>query len=185
MTTDLIPTLLSLSTTKLPFSTLATSLQQVSIYVSKFRKRLSPVNGLHLKRLVTYLDALKKYALEWKEQCKDKPMKTEVMSVLDLSARLGRRVTGINLLEIEAYLKKSKVSYKNTCIIWNSDEFRSQGRLPGILKNKRRKNQASFCASKEFVTQHQFRPKYKTISETGFDPSSSCSGKLFVIVSRR
>lgn len=65
---------------------------------------------LHLKRLVIFLDALKKYALEWKEQNSkaDKP-KVEVMTVAYLLERLGRKVSGVNLLEIEGYLKSSKV----------------------------------------------------------------------------
>jgi chromosome transmission fidelity protein 1 len=108
---DLIPTLLSLSTARLPFSTLSISFQQVCIYVSKFRTKLSTSNMLHLKRLVMFLDALQKYALEWKEKNgKADASKVEVMTVADLLDRLGRKVAGVNLLEIEAYLKSSKVS---------------------------------------------------------------------------
>jgi chromosome transmission fidelity protein 1 len=33
----------------------------------------------------------------------------EVMSVVDLISKLGRKVEGVNLLEIEAYLRSSKV----------------------------------------------------------------------------
>lgn len=66
---------------------------------------------LHLKRLVMFLDALQKYALEWKEKNgKADASKVEVMTVADLLDRLGRKVAGVNLLEIEAYLKSSKVS---------------------------------------------------------------------------
>lgn len=73
---------------------------------------------LHLKRLVVFLDALKKYALEWKESRIGKSSeqgqkaggeKAEVMTVVELLARLGRKATGVNLLEIEAYLRRSKV----------------------------------------------------------------------------
>ncbi|KAJ7134385.1 helicase C-terminal domain-containing protein [Mycena epipterygia] len=110
---NLIPTLLSLSTARLPYATLFTSFQQVCIYVAKFKNKLSPGNMLHLKRLVMFLDALKKYALEWKEQNNkaDKP-KVEVMTVADLLERLGRKVSGVNLLEIEGYLKSSKIARK-------------------------------------------------------------------------
>jgi chromosome transmission fidelity protein 1 len=108
---DLIPTLLSLSTARLPFSTLSISFQQVCIYVSKFRTKLSTSNMLHLKRLVMFLDALQRYALEWKEKNgKADASKVEVMTVADLLDRLGRKVAGVNLLEIETYLKSSKVS---------------------------------------------------------------------------
>ncbi|KAJ7164685.1 helicase C-terminal domain-containing protein [Mycena crocata] len=110
---NLIPTLLSLSTTRVPYSTLHTSLQQVCIYVSKFRNKLSPGNMLHLKRLVLFLDALQKYALDWKEQhTKPDQPKAEVITLAALLDRLGRKVSGVNLLEIEAYLKSSKIARK-------------------------------------------------------------------------
>ncbi|KAJ6512039.1 helicase C-terminal domain-containing protein [Mycena vitilis] len=110
---NLIPTLLSLSTARLPFSTLSTSYQQVCIYVAKFKLKLSPDNLLHLKRLVLFLDALQKYALEWKEKNgKADQSKVEVMTAAELLERLGRRLGTINLLEIEAYLKSSKIARK-------------------------------------------------------------------------
>jgi len=114
---DLIPTLLSLSTSHLSYSILQQSFQQVCIYVSKFKTRLSPVNMLHLKRLVIFLDALKKYVAEWKDaKAKEKEKeKMEVMTVGQLIARLGKKVSGINLLEIESYLKKSKVGMRLWC----------------------------------------------------------------------
>jgi chromosome transmission fidelity protein 1 len=60
---------------------------------------------LHLKRLVVFLDALKKYSEEWK---KAKANGTEVINVAQLIERMGKKVAGINLLEIESYLKRSK-----------------------------------------------------------------------------
>ncbi|KAG6841256.1 hypothetical protein C0991_000396 [Blastosporella zonata] len=113
---NLIPTLLSLSTTRLPQATLVTSFMQVCTYVSKFKNRLGPANLLHLKRLVVFLDALKKYVLEWKESRIGKPTsvveKVEVMTPAQLIERLGRKASGINLLEIEQYLRASKVARK-------------------------------------------------------------------------
>jgi len=72
---------------------------------------------LHLKRLVIFLDALKKYVVEWKDaKAKEREKeKMEVMTVGQLIARLGKKVSGINLLEIESYLKKSKVGMKLLC----------------------------------------------------------------------
>lgn len=79
---------------------------------------------VHLKRLLVFLDALKQYVLEWKES---KTVKsggnddnseqrknnnsdvTEVMTIAEFMERLGRKAGGINLLEIEKYLKTSKV----------------------------------------------------------------------------
>ncbi|KAJ3556498.1 hypothetical protein NP233_g11962 [Leucocoprinus birnbaumii] len=116
---NLIPTLLSLSTIRLPFNTLDTSLQQVCTYVSKFRTRLSATNMVHLKRLVVFLDALKKFLLQWKEsRCTEllkaggKIEKIDVLTVAELLERMGRKAAGINLLEVEGYLKKSKIARK-------------------------------------------------------------------------
>ena len=80
---------------------------------------------LHLKRLVVFLDALKRYVLEWKEaqaskttQGKHRVEKLEVMTVAELSGRLGRKAAGVNLLEVAAYLKRSKVTDDHICFQW-------------------------------------------------------------------
>ncbi|KAF8918871.1 helicase C-terminal domain-containing protein [Mucidula mucida] len=109
---NLIPTLLSLSTHKVSFQVLATSYHQVCAYVSKFRNRLAPDNILHLKRLVAFLDALKKYLLTWKEADARKMQKVEIMSVAELVGRLGTKAASINLLDVSKYMKKSKIARK-------------------------------------------------------------------------
>ena len=75
---------------------------------------------LHLKRLVVFLDALKRYTNEWKETRRGTTAekscasglkeKVEVVTVTQLLERLGRKASGVNLLEIEAYLRRSKVN---------------------------------------------------------------------------
>lgn len=114
---DLISTLLSLSTVRLPMRTLSTSLRQLSVYLTKFRNRLSTKNALHLRRLVGILEALSKYAEEWRSQHCKKPStgtiptaaSVEVLSSGELLSRLGRGAEGVNLLEVEAYLRESRV----------------------------------------------------------------------------
>jgi chromosome transmission fidelity protein 1 len=65
---------------------------------------------LHLKRLVVFLDSLKAYAAKWKDdKSNSKDAQPEVMTAGDLISRLGKKIAGINLMEVEAYLKKSKV----------------------------------------------------------------------------
>ncbi|KAK0187881.1 helicase C-terminal domain-containing protein [Armillaria mellea] len=122
---NLIPTLLALSTHKLSLSTLETSYKQVCIYVSKFRNRLSPVNLLHLKRLVAFLDALTNYTLSWKEDDVRQNQKVEMLSVAELLGRLGNKVAGINLLEITGYLTTSKVARKIANYSDKQDEKRT------------------------------------------------------------
>ncbi|KAI5995980.1 helicase C-terminal domain-containing protein [Pisolithus orientalis] len=106
---NLIPTLLSLSSVSVTSTTLAISLQQVETYYNKFRNRFAASHGLHLRRLISYLQAMSKVVEEWTET---KQTSTEVMSIPDYVQRLGRKVDGINLLEIETYLRKSKISRK-------------------------------------------------------------------------
>ncbi|TCD66273.1 hypothetical protein EIP91_001602 [Steccherinum ochraceum] len=112
---NLISTLLSLSAVNLPLRTLTTSLHQLSIYLTKFRNRLSTTNSLHLKRLTGLLEALSKYATEWGEnrvQEKDKKSASVVMTSGELLDQLGQKVQGINFLEVEVYLRKSKIARK-------------------------------------------------------------------------
>lgn len=136
---DLIPTLLSLSTARLPFSTLSTSLYQVGTYVAKFRTKLSSTNLLHLKRLVMVLEALKKYVLEWKEDhVKTGKTRVEVMTVVELLNHLGRNVSNVNLLEIEGYLKLSKVHFPTAAYASTDCVHRSRGKLPVIQIRRRR-----------------------------------------------
>ncbi|KAJ3553369.1 hypothetical protein NM688_g3650 [Phlebia brevispora] len=117
---NLISTLLSLSAVHLPLQTLSTSLTQLGIYVQKFRNRLSTEHLLHLKRLLSLLEALQKYAEEWKvshgeargsQGRRDHP--AEMMTSGELLRRLGRKVEGVNLLEVEKYLRNSKVGSMN------------------------------------------------------------------------
>ena len=61
------------------------------------------------------LDALAKFTEEWRdEQLRRKPDQkkgpdVEVMTSAVLIQKLGRKAEGINLLEIEKYLRESKV----------------------------------------------------------------------------
>ncbi|KIP08638.1 hypothetical protein PHLGIDRAFT_103970 [Phlebiopsis gigantea 11061_1 CR5-6] len=115
---NLISTLLSLSTAHLPLRTLNMSLHQVSIYLNKFRNRLSTEHSIHLKRLVGLLEALSHYADEWKIERLNNSGKTagkdatEVFTSGELMGRLGRKFEGVNMLEIEKYLRNSKIARK-------------------------------------------------------------------------
>ncbi|GJE94647.1 DNA repair helicase [Phanerochaete sordida] len=124
---NLVSTLLALSTVALPLRTLATALAQLSIYLDKFRTRLSTAHALHLRRLVALLEALVRFAEEWRaggtsaasapgpeKAASRKPREpgAEVLTSGELMGRLGRRVAGVNLLEIETYLRASKVARK-------------------------------------------------------------------------
>lgn len=109
---DLIPTLLALSSVSVTSSVLSASFRQVETYYHKFRTRFSAVHGLQLRRLISYLDAMSKVAEDWRTRMEGQGCGgSEVMSIPNYVQRLGQKVDGINLLEIGAYLKKSKVLY--------------------------------------------------------------------------
>ncbi|KAF8650145.1 hypothetical protein AX16_005380 [Volvariella volvacea WC 439] len=118
---NVIPTLLSLSTCHLPANILSVAFSQVCHYVSKFRTRLAPRHMVQLKRLVIFLDALTKFVSAWKEERQSKAKqnngssadaKTEIITVAELLEKLGRKAAAVNLLEVEVYLKQSKVARK-------------------------------------------------------------------------
>ncbi|KAN0087763.1 Helicase C-terminal domain containing protein [Tylopilus felleus] len=113
---NLIPTLLSLSSVRVTSHILSTSLNQVMTYYEKFRTRLSAQHSLHLKRLISYMEAIQKITDEWKatksEAGSTADVRTEVFTIPNIVEKLGRKAAGINLLEIEAYLKKSKIARK-------------------------------------------------------------------------
>ncbi|KAI0688447.1 DNA repair helicase [Cytidiella melzeri] len=116
---NLISTLLSLSTTTMTFRILSTSLNQLNVYLTQFKNRLTTQHSLHLKRLVGLLETLVKYAEHWKaertmttSESSSKLPTAEVITSGELLRRLGRKVEGINLLEVEQYLRSSKIARK-------------------------------------------------------------------------
>ncbi|KAI0644923.1 DNA repair helicase [Trametes meyenii] len=133
---NLTSTLLSLSTARLPLRTLTNARHQLSIYLSRFRTRLATAHALHLKRLMNLLDALVLYAEGWRDargqgqvQETERSQKfkakaqegekgkaglsdVEVMTSAELLQRLGRKTEGVNLLEVEKYLRESKIARK-------------------------------------------------------------------------
>ncbi|KAH9856751.1 DNA repair helicase [Lenzites betulinus] len=118
---NLTSTLLSLSTTRLPLRTLTNARHQLAIYLSRFKNRLSTIHALHLKRLMNLLDALVQYAEEWRDAqlkpangggAKARVPEVEVMTSAELLQKLGRKTEGVNLLEVEKYLRESKIARK-------------------------------------------------------------------------
>ncbi|KAF8507368.1 helicase C-terminal domain-containing protein [Hysterangium stoloniferum] len=130
---NLIDSLLSVHTVSLSLSTLTTSIFQLTTYLTRFRKKLSPTHGLHLRRLLRFLGAMKAFLESWRDEkvtdaskavakaesggekaklkLERKP-KDEIMPSNKLMESLGSQVDGVNLLEIEAYLRRSKIARK-------------------------------------------------------------------------
>ncbi|KAF7422865.1 ATP-dependent DNA helicase chl1 [Pleurotus ostreatus] len=114
---NLISTLLSITSARLTSRALGVAFAQVCHYVAKFRTRLLAFHMLHLKRLVTFMKALKEYLVEWAKSPASASQahaktKTEALTPARLLERVGKNVAGFNFLEIESYLRKSKVAKK-------------------------------------------------------------------------
>ena len=98
-----------------------------------------------MKRLTNLLEALAKYAEEWREeQLKPKTEpgrrgpEVEVMTSGELMQKLGRKAEGVNLLEIEKYLRESKVCRMLTACGHFLTASRSRARSLGILSRSLR-----------------------------------------------
>lgn len=65
---------------------------------------------LHIKKLFYFLTALEKFATTWNTKSDEKETRNaEVVDIPNLMERLGGHAGAINLLEIHAYLRSSKV----------------------------------------------------------------------------
>ncbi|KAI9465416.1 DNA repair helicase [Lactarius psammicola] len=106
---NLISSLLSLSTVTLPLRTLELCLEQLTAYISRFKNRLTSKHVLHLKRLYRLLHTLRDLFSNRQQQGT-----TEVMTVDGLLSDLGGKLEEINFLEIQTYLRKSKLARKIT-----------------------------------------------------------------------
>lgn len=97
--------LLQLSSVSVPLRTLELCIEQLGNYLKKFRNRLASRHRLHLDRLHKLMDGIRTIMLKWKQL--ELP---EVATVQEVIARFDRNLDGVNVLEIETYLKSSKVS---------------------------------------------------------------------------
>ncbi|QRV77770.1 chromosome transmission fidelity protein 1 [Ceratobasidium sp. AG-Ba] len=123
---NLIDTILAVHTLPVSGSVLRVSRTQVDIYRSKFRTRLKTRHTIHLTRLSVLLGALLAFAESWlngtvtagaKERpeganTKKKLPQEEMFGVAEFLQMLGAHAENINPLEIEKYLRESKIARK-------------------------------------------------------------------------
>ncbi|KAG9022463.1 ATP-dependent DNA helicase chl1, partial [Tulasnella sp. UAMH 9824] len=110
---NLIDTILSIHTVPLSSTTLRASLSQLKIYLAKFRSRFSPKNALHLRRLVLVLTAIDKFCSDRASKSQDNRSTNEEMhGVQEFVSALGSQVQEINLLEVDQYLRESRIARK-------------------------------------------------------------------------
>jgi chromosome transmission fidelity protein 1 len=86
--------------------------KQLLGYFERFRTKLKTVHMVHLKRLILFLRALES---DMSAQLKEASQaKEKVLSVTTFVEAMGSKVNGINFLEINDYLLKSKVQKKSS-----------------------------------------------------------------------
>lgn len=113
---DLIDTLLSIYSTNLTSNQLRSAQSQLEQYLARFRNRLKPVHALWVRQTLavlkglagvcqTFLAATK--SSDWKGKGK-----AEMIDGNTLMARVGGGADQVNLVEMVAYLKESKLSRK-------------------------------------------------------------------------
>jgi chromosome transmission fidelity protein 1 len=75
---------------------------------------LTPQHALHLRRLVEFLIALDKYCDEFAANANtsNSSQNETMLTPGELVAALNKKVQGVNLLDIESYLRTSKVARK-------------------------------------------------------------------------
>jgi chromosome transmission fidelity protein 1 len=135
---DLIDTILSIHTISLSSTTISTCITQLKIYHTRFKTRLTAAHAIHLKRLAAVLVALSNVCSDHLETAKKdkKPNgKTEehIMTTTEFASKLGMKVEGINLLEIEKYLRSSRVARKISGYCDKEEEKEKQKGMPVII----------------------------------------------------
>ncbi|CAE6433929.1 unnamed protein product [Rhizoctonia solani] len=123
---NLIDTILAVHTLPVSSTIIRVSKTQVDLYRSKFRNRLKTKHIVHLTRLSLLLTALQNFTEAWMSGSvggsesknpdastgKKKPPQEEMFGVAEFIRMLGAHAENINPLEIEKYLRESKIARK-------------------------------------------------------------------------
>jgi chromosome transmission fidelity protein 1 len=89
---------------------LDTCIEQLKVYLARFKTRLTATHATHLKRLVAFLLSLSRVCKDY--TALNGAKKEKIQTVADFAKLLGTKTEGINLLEIDKYLKESRVARK-------------------------------------------------------------------------
>ena len=110
---NLIDTLLSIHSVSLSLSTIRDSLEQLRGYHARFKARLKGRHLLQLRFLINVVAALEKFCLAQLAAAQPgSGEQSKMWTVRDVEAALGRGADGVNMLEINAYLRTSKLARK-------------------------------------------------------------------------
>ena len=114
--------ILQLNSVSLTLSSIEQSITQLTVYLQRFRTKLSPHNKLHLKRLSEVLLAFRNVLTELGEKVRqdESQVKNQNMNIADFMAMLGTKFNSINLAEVQNYLSTSKVCVYHPHSLYNA-----------------------------------------------------------------
>ncbi|RSH93859.1 minichromosome maintenance protein 5 [Saitozyma podzolica] len=129
---NLIDTLLGIHSTTLTSYQLSNAASQLQQYLQRFRSRLKPVHALWVRQTLGVLQGLVKvcerYVSGQTPTGKDKSKaKVEMLDTNQLMGRLGGGSDQVNLMEMVAYLKESKLARKVSGFTEKSAEEAAKG----------------------------------------------------------
>lgn len=129
---NLIDTLLDIHSTTLASAQLSNAAWQLQQYLQRFRNRLKPVHALWVRQTLGVLQGLVKvcerYVSGQTPTGKDKSKaKVEMLDTNQLMGRLGGGSDQVNLMEMVAYLKESKLARKVSGFTEKSAEEAAKG----------------------------------------------------------
>ncbi|KAH7103380.1 DNA repair helicase [Auriculariales sp. MPI-PUGE-AT-0066] len=135
---NLIDTLLSIHSMTLSLQTVRDSLEQLRAYHDRFKGRLAGRHLVQLRRLTNVVAAVEKFCIE-QGKAMIKPNageQSKMWAVQDVEAALGRAAEGINLLEVNAYLRSSKLARKAASYVEKQKRKQEGDRTePGSVKS--------------------------------------------------
>lgn len=114
LTPDLIDTILGIYSTTLPASHLTAAGSQLTQYLARFRTRLKSRHTLWIQQMLSVLRGLVRVTEAYSAGARKDKAKArgEILDVNTLMARVGGASDAVNLIELIAYLKESKLARK-------------------------------------------------------------------------
>jgi chromosome transmission fidelity protein 1 len=147
--TDLIDTVLGIYSNTLPASHIRAAGSQLTQYLARFRTRLKGRNALMIQQTLAVLRGLVRVTDAYAKVAKQDRAKArgEIMNTNELVTRVGGAADAINVIELLAYLKESKLARKISGFAELLEEEREQAaQIEGKEKRSSAARHASIAA---------------------------------------
>lgn len=136
---DLIDTILGIYSCTLPAAHVRSACMQLTQYLARFKNRLKPRHALWIKQTLSVLRGLARVCETFQLEAKSNPKKAqgELMNVNDLMSRAaeGSGSDAVNLVEMVAYLKESKLARKVSGFAENLEEQMAKAKRSNAVRH--------------------------------------------------